>query len=204
MVGDENEVRRIVETLSDLEWKLLTVQLGRYALFKSRRFYWRTGNSGELPYGEVTESIVSKAFCLWLSGRRRWNRSEYADLETFLKGVIDSLLSHSSNSSDNRRLDSTEMPFHISHATPESELLEKERLNEADHTLAEIVRRSHDDPVLLEIIDAIRSGAVTRRQIVSATGRTAEDINNGLKRLRRLGAQVARNKGKYEEQQARQ
>jgi hypothetical protein len=93
MVGD-NEVRRIVESLSDLEWKLLTVQLGRYALFKSRRFYWRTGNSGELPYGEVTESIVSKAFCLWLSGRRRWNRSEYADLESFLKGVIDSLLSH--------------------------------------------------------------------------------------------------------------
>jgi hypothetical protein len=203
MVGD-NEVRRIVESLSDLDWKLLTVQLGRYALFKSRRFYWRTGNSGELPYGEVTESIVSKAFCLWLSGRRRWNRSEYPDLESFLKGVIDSLLSHSSNSLENRRLDSTEMQLHISQATPESELLEKERVNEADHTLAEIIRRSHDDPVLLEIINAIRSGAVTRRQIVSATGRTAEDINNGLKRLRRLGAQVARNKGKYEEQQARQ
>src|SRR5215470_8214777 len=160
MVGD-NEVRRIVESLSELEWKLLTVQLGRYALFKSRRFYWRTGKSGELPYGEVTESIVSKAFCLWLSGRRRWNRSEYADLESFLKGVIDSLLSHSSRSSDNRRLDSTETPLHISLATPESELLEKERLNEADHTLAEIIRRCHDDPVLLEIIDAIRSGAVT-------------------------------------------
>jgi hypothetical protein len=201
-VGD-SEVRRIVESLSDLEWKLLTVQLGRYALFKSRRFYWRTGNSGELPYGEVTESIVSKAFCLWLSGRRRWNRSEYADLESFLKGVIDSLLSHSSNSSDNRRVDSTDMPLHVSHATPESQLLEKERLNEADHTLAEIIRRSHDDPLLLEIIDAIRSGAVTRRQIVNATGRTAEDINNGLKRLRRLGTQAARNKGKYEEQQAR-
>ena len=204
MVEDQDEVRRIIDSLSDLEWKLLTVQLGRYALFKSRRFYWRTGNSGELPYGEMTESIVSKAFCLWLSGRRRWNRSEYPDLESFLKGVIDSLLSHSSNSSDNRRLDSTtEMPLHGSQATPESELLEKERLNEADHTLAEIIRRSNNDPILLEIIDAIRSGAVTRREIVNATRRTAEDINNGLKRLRRLGAQVARDKGKYEEQQAR-
>src|SRR5215472_10272343 len=148
MVGDENEVRRIVETLSDLEWKLLTVQLGRYALFKSRRFYWRTGNSGELPYGEVTESIVSKAFCLWLSGRRRWNRSEYADLESFLKGVIDSLLSHSSNSSDTRRIDATEKPAHSSPVTPESELLEKERLTEADHTLEEIIRRSEGDPIV--------------------------------------------------------
>lgn len=203
MVGDENEVRRIVESLSDLEWKSLTLQLGRYALFKSRRFYWRTGNSGELPYGEVTESIVSKAFCLWLSGRRRWNRAEYADLESFLKGVIDSLLSHSSNSSDNRRVDSTGMPAHVSHATPESELLEKERLNEADHTMAEIIRRSQDDAIVLEIIEAIRSGAVTRREIVSATRRTAEAVDNGLKRLRRLGTQVARNRWKYEEQRAR-
>jgi hypothetical protein len=177
--------------------------LGRYALFKSRRFYWRTGNSGELPYGEVTESIVSKAFCLWLSGRRRWNRSEYPDLESFLKGVIDSLLFHSSNSFDNRRLDSTETASHISPATPETDLLEKERLNEADHTLAEIIRRSQGDPIVLEIIDAIRSGAANRRDIVTATRRPAEAVNNGLKRLRRIGTQVARNKGKYEEQPVR-
>jgi hypothetical protein len=202
MVGEENEVRRIVEGLSDLEWKSLTLQLGRYALFKSRRFYWRTGNSGELPYGEMTESIVSKAFCLWLSGRRRWNRAEYADLESFLKGVIDSLLSHSANSFDNQRLESAERPQHVSKATPESDLLEKERLNEADHTLAEIIRRSHDDPIVLEIIDAIRAGAATRREIVSATRRTPEAVDNGLKRLRRLGSQVARNKRKYEEQRA--
>jgi hypothetical protein len=201
-VGDENEVRRIVEGLSDLEWKSLTVQLGRYALFKSRRFYWRTGNSGELPYGEMTESIVSKAFCLWLGGRRRWNRAEYADLQSFLKGVIDSLLSHSANSFDNQRLESAETPHHVSHATPESELLEKERVNEADNTLAEIIRRFDDDPIVLEIIDAIRSGAATRREIVSATRRTPEAVDNGLKRLRRLGSQVARNKRKYEEQRA--
>jgi hypothetical protein len=202
MVGDENEVRRIVQGLSDLEWKSLTLQLGRYALFKSRRFYWRTGNSGELPYGEMTESIVSKAFCLWLSGRRRWNRAEYADLESFLKGVIDSLLSHSANSFDNQHIETAETPHHVSKATPESELLEKERLNEADHTLAEIIRRSHDDPIVLEIIDAIRAGAATRRAIISATRRTPEAVDNGLKRLRRLGSQVARNKRKYEEQRA--
>ena len=203
MVGDENEVRRVVDSLSDLEWKSLTLQLGRYALFKSRRFYWRTGNAGELPYGEVTESIVSKAFCLWLSGRRRWNRAEYADLESFLKGVIDSLLSHSANSYDNQRLESTEAPLHISKATPESDLLEKERLSEADHTLAEVIRRSEGDPIVLEIIAAIRSGAVTRREIVTTTRRTADAVDNGLKRLRRLGTQVARNKRKYEEQRAR-
>jgi hypothetical protein len=203
MVGDEYEIRRTVESLSDTDWQSLILQLGRYALFKSRRFYWRTGSSGQLPDGEMTESIVSKAFCLWLSGRRRWNRGEYSDLESFLKAVIDSLLSHSAGSYDNRRIESAESPSHVSKGTPESSILEQERLREADETLEEIIRRSQDDAIVLEIIDAIRSGAVTRREIVRVTGETTETIDNGFKRLRRIGAQVAKQKRKYEEQRVR-
>ena len=44
---------------------------------------------------------------------------------------------------------------------------------------------------MIEIIDAMRHGAATRRAIVSVTGRTTEAIDNGLKRLRRLAANVA-------------
>ena len=91
--------------MSDEDWQRLALQLGRYALQRSRRFYWRTGSGGELPYGEVTESLVSKALLLWMGGQRRWNRSEYADLQTFLMGVIDSLLSHSANGFDNRSIE---------------------------------------------------------------------------------------------------
>ena len=43
--------------MSDEDWQRLALQLGRYALQRSRRFYWRTGSGGELPYGEVTESL---------------------------------------------------------------------------------------------------------------------------------------------------
>ena len=48
---------------------------------------------------------MSKALLLWMGGQRRWNRSEYADLQTFLMGVIDSLLSHSANGFDNRSIE---------------------------------------------------------------------------------------------------
>src|SRR4026207_1069965 len=61
------EVRRVVDRMSDRDWQSLIVQLGRYTVQKSRRFYWRTGSSGELPCGEMTESIVSKAVVLWLA-----------------------------------------------------------------------------------------------------------------------------------------
>jgi hypothetical protein len=48
-VGDDRDVRDIADRMSERDWQSLTVQLGRYALQKSRRFYWRTGSSGELP-----------------------------------------------------------------------------------------------------------------------------------------------------------
>jgi hypothetical protein len=185
------DVQQVIDRVSDRDWETLILQLGRYALQKGRRFYWRTGRAGELPCGEVTESLVSKALLLWMSGRRRWNRDEYADLRGFLQGVIDSLLSHSATGSDNRTVTSDEAPVQSVRMTPESELLEKERASEMDQMLAEIVRRSQSDIVALDIIDAIHNGATTRRDIVMVTGRSARDIDNGLKRLRRVGAAVA-------------
>ena len=194
------DVRNVADGMSDADWQSLTLQLGRYTVQKSRRFYWRTGQSGQLPYGEMTESLVSRAFFLWLTGRRRWNRAEYADLQLFLKSVIDSLLSHSANGFDNRGIEARDPSTSleaggldgVGRSTPESELLEKERSLIAEQTLAEVMRASAQDDVAVAIVDAIRNGAVTRRDIVAATGLAATDIDNGLKRLRRTGASVAR------------
>ncbi|HXT68108.1 MAG TPA: hypothetical protein VN700_00015 [Vicinamibacterales bacterium] len=186
----------VVSRLSDGEWHRLIVQLGRYAVQKSRRFYWRTGSGGELPDGEVTQSIVSKAIVLWLDGRRRWNRAEYGDLESFLMGVIDSLLSHAAGGADNRHIRPHEpgADYVQGSPTPESALLAHERATEADAILGEITRQSHGDTVVIEIIDAIRKGAATRREIAAATRRTVDVIDNGLKRLRRTGTSVARSR----------
>jgi len=194
------DVRSIADGMSDRDWESLALQLGRYTVLKSRRFYWRTGNSGALPSGEVTESLVSRALFLWLTGRRRWNRAEYADLALFLQGVIDSLLSHSANGFDNRRIETRDPSTslgagelgYIEHDTPESALLAKERARLAEETFADIVRASGEDDIALAIIDALRAGAATRRDIVAATGFPAHVVDNGLKRLRRTGANVVR------------
>src|SRR5436190_6943700 len=132
--------------MSDADWARLTVQLGRYALQKSRRFYWRTGQAGELPYGEVTESLVSKAILLWMTGRRRWNPAEYVDLQTFLMGVIDSLLSHAANGFDNRALEPEDGRAHAVHDTPETVLIAQERADAADRLLADLIAHAQSDP----------------------------------------------------------
>src|SRR5262245_58315631 len=142
----------------------------------------------------MTESIVSKAFYLWLTGRRKWNPAEYSDLQSFLKGIVDSLLSHAANSHDNRLIESVDIPLHVSQGNPESELLEKERSAESEYAVREIVHQAQHDAVALVVINAIRAGAVTRREIVEATGRPVPDIDNALKRLRRIGAQIVRSR----------
>jgi hypothetical protein len=185
------DVQAVVDRLSDRDWQSLALQLGRYTVQKSRRFYWRTGSSGSLPDGEETASIVSKALVLWMTGRRRWNRDEYRELQDFLESVIDSLLSHAARGSDNRVIPSNDAIHPVVRLTPETELLERERADEADRVLAGIIEEAHGDPVVLEIIDAMRNGAATRRAIVAVTGRAADAIDNGLKRLRRLATKVA-------------
>ena len=183
------DVRQVVDRMSDRDWDRLILELGRYAVYKSRRFYWRTGQ-GELPAGEV----VSKAIVLWLSGQRRWNPAEYADLASFLKGAIDSLLSHAASAPDNRKVDVRPAMADtgpVSAATPESELLAREQAAATERTLSEVITRSREDPVALAIIEAVRGGAVTRRDIVRTTGQPAGVIDNGLKRLRRIGAAVS-------------
>jgi hypothetical protein len=188
------DVRRVVDRMSDRDWERLIVELGRYAVFKSRRFYWRTGQAGELPTGEMAESIVSKAILLWLTGRRRWNTAEYADLASFLKGAIDSLLSHTALGSDNRKVDVRPSVVETDRAsgtpTPESDLLAREQAATTERTLAEVITQSREDPVAMAIIEAVRGGAITRRDIVRTTGHPAGVIDNGLKRLRRIGAAV--------------
>ena len=82
----------------------------------------------------------------------------------------------------------------MAHATPESDLLERERLAQADQTLAVVVRQAQADPVALAVVAAMRNGAATRRDIARATGQPAIAVDNALKRLRRIAANVVQGK----------
>ena len=129
-----------------------------------------------------------------MTGRRRWNRSEDGDLQGFLKGVIDSLLSHSANGHDNRGITGRRRVASGRQGTTGNRLAPEGARGEAEQTLSHIVAEAQQDTVVIEIIEAMRNGAATRRAIVSATGRSADAIDNGLKRLRRLAGTSHRNR----------
>ena len=203
------EARAALAQLSDDALQTLILELGRYALSVSSRLYWRTGNAVDLPRGETVDSIVSKALTQVLSGERRWNPQTAPDLQKYLMGVIDSLLSHLAQHKDNTTLravprlgdDSEALLRPIPGATawhqepqdPESVLLQHEQTAYEDRVLQHLLDVSQDDPLVTQIIRAMRDGHDKPGEVATALGLPASDVYNAMKRLDRKMMHVRQN-----------
>jgi DNA-directed RNA polymerase specialized sigma24 family protein len=195
------EARAALAQLSDDALQTLILELGRYALSVSSRLYWRTGNAVDLPRGETVDSIVSKALTKVLSGERRWNPQTAPDLQTYLMGVIDSLLNHLAQHKDNTTLRAVPRPddgsevmlrpapgataWHQEPPDPESVLLQHEQTAYEDRVLQHLLDVSQDDPLVTQIIQAMRDGYDKPGEVATALGLPVSDVYNAMKRLDR-------------------
>ncbi len=195
------DARIALAQLSDDALQLLILELGRYALSVSRRLYWRTGNALDLPRGETVDSIVSKAFTKVLSGERRWNPLKAPDLKKYLMGVIDSLLNHLAEHKDNTTLrplpqldDGSDAPLTAALEPaswipalpdPETAILLKEQTAHEDRVLQHLIDLSQDDPLVLQLIEAMQAGYRKPGDIADALARPIAEIYKAVKRLDR-------------------
>jgi hypothetical protein len=199
------EARAALAQLSDDALQTLILELGRYALSVSSRLYWRTGNAVDLPRGETVDSIVSKALTQVLSGERRWNPQAAPDLQKYLMGVIDSLLSHLARHKDNTTLRAVPRPdaypddrseallhptpgataWHQEPQDPESVLLQHEQTAYEDRVLQHLLDVSRDDPLVTQIIQAMRDGHDKPGEVATALSLPVSDVYNAMKRLDR-------------------
>lgn len=195
------EARAALAQLSDNALQTLILELGRYALSVSSRLYWRTGNAVDLPRGETVDSIVSKALTKVLTGERRWNPQTAPDLPNYLMGVIDSLLNHLAQHKDNtalravpRQPDGSDAPlspalgatdWHPESLDPESVLLQHEQTAYEDRILQHLLDVSQDDPLVTQIILAMRDGHDKPGEVATALGIPVSEIYNAMKRLDR-------------------
>lgn len=210
-----NEAQKSLAQMSVKKLENLILRLGRYTKKESNRLDWRTDNSDELPGGETTDSIVSKAFERVLSGRRKWNPQTDPDLARYLMDVIDSLLSHLVESKDNTMFrvppdtgSRDEAAWHgatrkheRSHErsadwmtrttlSPEQELIEKENAAAAKRTMELFEESIKNDAELVAIVEAIREGYDKNGEIAEYTGIAIRDVENAKKRLDRKIASV--------------
>ena len=179
----------------------LILELGRYALSVSRRLYWRTGNALDLPQGETVDSIVSKAFTKVLSGERQWNPLKAPDLKKYLMGVIDSLLNHLAEHKDNTTLrplprleDGSDAPlhpaadsvaWHQASPDPETALMLREKTAYEDRLLQHLLDISQDDPLVVQLIEAMQAGHGKPGEIAKALGLPVTEVYKAVKRLDR-------------------
>lgn len=195
------EARAALAQLSDDALQTLILELGRYALSVSSRLYWRSGNAVDLPLGETVDSIVSKALTKVLTGERRWNPQTAPDFQKYLMGVIDSLLSHLAQHKDNTTLRAVPRLADGSDALvrpapgvtdwlqepqdPESALLQHEKTAYEDRVLQYLLDVSQDDPLVMQIIQAMQDGYDKPGEVATMLGMPVSEVYNAMKRLDR-------------------
>jgi len=207
-----NEAREALTRMSEDELTDMILQLGRYALRESNRLRWRTGDSVELPGGETVDSIVSLALEKTLSGDRRWNPKSKPNIQEYLMDVIDSLLSHLATGKDNRlfvtassaAIDSVESGrtpssqgqmgsdwLARSGVSPEEAVSKNEEEKLHERAIELLLASSKDDPILVQVVEAMLLGNDKADRIASATGLNIKEVYNAMKRLDRKAAQVS-------------
>lgn len=209
-----DEAREKIEQMQEEELARLIKVLGFYTLKESRKLFFRTGRSGEMPSGYDVESVVNEAFTRVLTGQRRWDPKQDPDFKKYLMNVIDSILSHLATGKDNEMLrgaanaegdeDSSHWEAGSKERRPErewlargaqradEELIESERLEEEDRVLQMLVEECSGDPVLARVLQVRREYDAEPAEISELTGIPVKEVYNTMKRLDRKIALIRR------------
>ncbi len=124
-----------------LPWHELIPRLLLYTAYRTSRKYWRGEESGSIASGKTVEDFVQQAIEKTLNGTRRWNPASFSLFE-HLKSIIDSDVSHTASSYENRRfvrysnLGEDIVKFTVDHASPADSVEAKEELVRVRNFLA--------------------------------------------------------------------
>lgn len=200
------KLKTVFEQLRDANWRTIGKELAAYALARVRTYRWRTGNRRDLAEGQQAVDLAAEAIRRLMDGTRRWDPNEVA-LVPFLRGVVDSLVSHLADSADNARqvripdgedgeelgdrfeFDAARNDHHglLPDRPPDPEtVLAAHRREFADKRLDQLLDEVKDNADLVAVVDALmRVDEPKPAAIAEHLGLEVSEVNNRLKRLRR-------------------
>jgi DNA-directed RNA polymerase specialized sigma24 family protein len=185
---DEERDRALLET----NWQDVAIRLTGYALWKLRNLHWRGGPAASLLPAKAAEDFAGEAILRVIDGRRSWN-PERGPLLPYLRGVVDSLLSHMSQSREHNNATLKADMDTFAAGSPGASL-DDERVVDLRRALARA-----GEQALLEIVDAVLDDTdATPRGLAEHLCTSVPDINNRLKRLRRFAHRQAANRTRME------
>lgn len=176
--------------LSVQDWGALGMRLTAHVKIRSEILGWRTGRTGLIAKGQTAEDVAYAAILKVFDGERVWDPSR-GPLFRYLCGVADSLLSHLRESPDHRRrsdsIDRDDLSSSIEEVAPAGD-------QRVAALVAKLGRAGDDD--LRALVDALFRGCdATPLALAAELQTTVSDVNNRLKRLRRIAAKTARPSG---------
>jgi len=171
--------------LAEADWAEIGVRLTGYATWRAMNYRWRTGQVYALAAGETAEDIACHAIVKVLEGTRIWDPAR-GPLLPFLFGVVDSLLSHLATSRDNALVEpwqdgvSDQIAISPRGRATGAELIDR---------LRRVLERQGETD-LLALLGAAQEHGPKPSAIAMALGMSVRDVNNRLKRLRRIALKV--------------
>ncbi len=174
------------EQLQDVDWGVVGKELTLFAAQLARSYSWRTGGASDLARGETPEDVAREVIARTLEGVRRWDPAK-GPLLPWLRWQVKSLMSHLADSAASRHETSLDAEQDLSIPGPEDSLLEEERRQEMKAQVQDLFEAVSDKPDLAEVIQAIMDGCEAKpKPLAAKLGTAVEDIDNRLRRLRRL------------------
>lgn len=171
--------------LTETEWDEITKRLILYAHHRVFRLWWR----GLCP---DPAEIAAVAICKVIDGTRNWNRSDQPDFEAFLKGIVDSEISHQVTASDNRRRSSDQVSDTVAfdsrpspHGAPDRRMRDADNVAEAEQFRTLVLQEIGDDELVVRLFECLSADITAPSEIAILLERDVKEVNNAQKRLRR-------------------
>jgi len=170
--------KELLRRLDAEDWKSLIPKIHYYALNKLERYPFL---HDLYQVNDLANQFADDAIGMVWEEQRKWNIDYYADLYSFLKGIVDSLVSNFINL---REVEVTEaipegdyLDFAAIGSDPEYEYVHQE----TEQEIALILR---EDEEAAEVFDCLKAG-LKPREIVDELGWDIGKVRNVIKRVHR-------------------
>lgn len=160
-----------------------------HTTWRARNYWWQRGDGFELAGGSTVEDVAQEVMVKALSGIRTWDpaRGQLLPwLQAQSNSLIDALAKSAAHHHEVNLLKAENLAVDLA-ADPLEIVLEQETRAHLEQKVNLFLQAVETEPELREVLEVILGGCQPRpRYIAVELGVSVKEVNNRLKRLRRL------------------
>lgn len=203
------EKDRVLELLKAADWRSIILRLTHHAIWRFRRYSWKSG----MPKGNSPEDIAISAIEKVFDGTRNWDPDKYPDLLKHLIWIVNSDIDHLFSSLEHRRtgrmpvlkdnkdteVDLSEMAHEHPHSisekvlTPEEELIAEQDRKLKNRLIDDIHTAVKGDDDLELLLLCFEEGIDKPQTIATEFEWEVEKVYNLKKKLLRRALKIGKN-----------